>query len=165
MSTQTTIMNDLNEKARSQLAQFAVEVPMACEYGNIRNSENQTDDEVVLKLTLDKGQITNKADTVGIVFEPELVADKFTVFHNEIDTPAVSFDVNSNDDHTFQFGNVATMIAEDYLNVVENIYNLDLRNNDLNRVLGNSELYNYPVKIEDPDAKTYIVIAPRFLDR
>lgn len=162
-------MNDLNEKARSQLAQFAVEVPMEFRHrngtGKIRSGENQTDDEVVLKLNLDEGQITNKANTVGIVFEPELVADKFTVFHNEIDTPAGSFDVNSNDDHTFHFGNGAAMIAGQYLDVVENIYDLDLRNDDLNRVLGNSESDNYPVKIEDPEAETYIVIAPRILDR
>jgi len=134
-------MNDLNEKARSQLAQFVVEVPIEYRYrttAKIQNGENQTDDEVVLKLNLDEGQITNKANTVAIVFEPELVADKYTVFHDEINTPAVSFDVNSNDDHTFHFGNGAAMIAGQYLNIVENIYDLDLRRSDMSRVLGNS---------------------------
>lgn len=169
MSTQTTVIDELTEKARSQLAQFAIEVPMESRHrhsnGKIQNSKNQTDNEIVLKLNLDEGQITNKANTVAIVFEPELVEDKYIAFHDEIGTPAESFDVNANDDHTFHFGNGAAMIADQYLETIENIYKLDLRNEDLNRVLGNSESDNYPIKVEDPEAETYMLIAPRMLDR
>lgn len=114
-------------------------------------------------MKLDEGQIMNPELTVALVFYEDDVKASFLKNYTSLSESAVevsSGQWNSYDQSTFTFptGNRAG-IQREYVDLVEKVYGVDLLE-EPERAKSHRKYSEYPIKVEDDESGTYLLIAP-----